>query len=94
METPDVTEDTFRRVKVEEVKLVVPDEAYKLYVAHDVWKQFFMEVPAGIEQIDNAKLAVDNSEIYDLNGTKRNNLQRGINIVRANDGTTKKVLRR
>lgn len=34
------------------------------------------------------------AEYYQLNGTKRNNLQRGINIVRANDGTTKKVLRR
>ena len=30
--------------------------------------------------------------IYDINGTKRNNLQRGINIVRMSNGTTRKVM--
>jgi len=45
----------------------------------------------GLEQISDD---CDNSpvEIYDLNGNRRDALQRGINIVRQPDGTVRKVL--
>ena len=33
-----------------------------------------------------------NAEYYQLNGIKREKLQRGINIIRNNDGTAKKVV--
>ena len=32
------------------------------------------------------------AEYYQLNGMKRNNLKRGINIIRTSDGTTRKVV--
>ena len=38
---------------------------------------------------------VDNAEgIYDLNGRRLNELQRGVNIVRRRDGSTVKVVKK
>ena len=47
----------------------------------------------GIEDIDEAEAAQDNGPqaIYDLSGRKLHQLQRGINILRMNDGSTRKV---
>jgi len=50
----------------------------------------------GIEQIDSEQGTTDNApkSIYDLSGRKLQNLQRGVNILRMNDGTTRKVLKK
>ena len=49
--------------------------------------------PTGIEEltIDNKQLTVEEG-IYDLSGRKLARMQKGINIIRFKDGTTKKVL--
>ena len=52
-------------------------------------------VPTGIEEIttdDNANTEVVPVAIYDLAGRRISQMQRGINIVRMSNGTTKKVL--
>ena len=44
--------------------------------------------PTSIRQIDNGELIMDNS-IYDLQGRKRESLQRGVNIMNG-----KKIIRK
>ena len=74
--------------------LSVPAGSTSAYQEAAQWKEFFF--------IDNDVTAInriydDEAEgrivgIYDLNGRKLERLQRGINIVRMSDGTTKKVV--
>ena len=79
-----------------ECTLLVPDGSLISYQAADQWKEFFfMDLdPDGIKPIENGKLTMDNDadDWYDLNGRKLSKPQRGINIIRMSDGTTKKVL--
>ena len=42
------------------------------------------------EGVSNA----DITDIYDLNGRRRDALQPGVNIVKMSDGTTRKVIKR
>lgn len=51
-------------------------------------------IPTGIDQITTTPNASGVDEIYDLNGRKLNEMQKGINIVRKADGTTVKVLKK
>ena len=49
--------------------------------------------PDGINLIDNGQLTMDNEEVwYSLDGKKLNKPQKGINIIRYSDGTSRKVL--
>ena len=49
--------------------------------------------PDGIKLIDNGQLTMDNEEAwYSLDGKKLGKPQKGINIIRYSDGTSKKVL--
>ena len=50
--------------------------------------------PDGIKEIAESQQTTDNGQqsIYDLNGRKLDKPQKGINIIRYSDGTTKKVL--
>ncbi len=45
-----------------------------------------------IDVTGNADFTTDIRDVYDLQGRRQNAPQRGINIIRMNDGTTKKVL--
>ena len=47
--------------------------------------------PDGIKSIENGKLIIEN-DVYDLSGRKLDKPQKGINIIRYSDGTTRKVL--
>ena len=46
----------------------------------------------GIEQIANSQEPIATSQIFTLDGKRLQQLQRGINIVRLSDGTTKKII--
>ena len=50
--------------------------------------------PDGIKEIENGQLSTDNEAvaIYDLNGRKLAAPQKGINIIRYSDGSSRKVL--
>lgn len=48
-----------------------------------------MKQPTGIEEMRTTK---GNAAIYDLNGMRLNQLRHGVNILRTEDGTVKKVL--
>ena len=68
--------DTEGALKVYSIR-IVPEEIYD---------------PDGIRTIDNEQLTIDDAEYYDLNGRKLSAPQKGINIIRYSDGTSKKVL--
>lgn len=85
-EPPTVVASSFEGVDVASVMLVVPDESYEAYKAHEVWGQFWIETPTGIPSLaPNASHR--RGEIYNVAGQRMNKMQKGINIK---DG--KKVL--
>jgi len=75
--------------------LIVPVGSKSAYQAADQWKEFFFIEESDVTAIN--RIYDDEAEgriegIYDLNGRKLERLQRGMNIVRMSDGTTKKVV--
>lgn len=62
------------------------------YATADIWKKFINLHPTTVEGIKtNGVSNVEPTEYYDLNGVRYGEPQRGINIVRYSDGTTKKI---
>ncbi len=53
---------------------------------------FGYQTPTGISTVETMNL--EGCEVYSINGTKLNGLQRGVNIVRKADGTTVKVMKK
>ena len=75
--------------------LFVPTGSLSAYQAADQWKDFFFIEESDVTAIN--RIYDDEAEgriigIYDLNGRKLERLQRGMNIVRMSDGTTKKIV--
>ena len=73
--------------------LYVPKGTIDKYKATEGWKDFsFIEEgnPTGIKAVENTKN--NNIAIYNLNGVSQPEPQKGMNIVRMGDGTTKKVV--
>lgn len=60
----------------------------------DEIKDFLDNTPTGIETIKPATNNVKAEAIYNVNGVRQNNLTKGINIVKMNDGTTKKIIKK
>ena len=89
----DCASDVFSIVKPN-CKLYVPEDSQDLYRVHKDWYAFNIQPldseALSVESIDNKKLIIDN--VYDLNGRKQEKMNRGINIIRFKDGTTKKVM--
>ena len=87
---PTFDSDTYSKAK-----LYVPIGKKAAYQETEGWKEFYnieeYDYSTGIAapQMGKAAKIVD---AYQLNGQKRNGVQRGLNIVRMSDGTTKKVV--
>jgi len=78
--------------------LKVPKGSKDAYRQADGWKEFvnIEEVDVtGIEAVAAESMSnADITDIYDLNGRRRDALQPGVNIVKMSDGTTRKVIKR
>jgi hypothetical protein len=74
--------------------LHIPNGTISAYQQADQWKNFFFinDDVSGIRTTENDAFAP--FIIYDLNGYKNEELQRGINIVKYSDGTIKKVMQK
>ena len=75
--------------------LSVPAGSTSAYQKAAQWKEFFFidNDMTGIEAVAAEGVSnADITDIYDLNGRRRDALQPGINIVKMSDGTTKKVV--
>ena len=73
--------------------LSVPEGCNSVYQQADQWKDFFFidNDVASIEALVNAK-GISVKERYTLDGKRLSRPQRGLNILRMSDGTTKKVV--
>ena len=97
IEPPSCGSDVFYGVDKEGCKLFVPVHSEGAYITADQWKDFYKIIYfyniTDIETPINS-LAEDmhTGIIYDLNGRKLPERQKGLNIIRMNDGTMKKVL--
>ena len=72
--------------------LSVPQSCISAYQQADQWKEFFF-INDGATGIRRTTSELPSSiNIYDMNGYKNGELRRGINIIKMNDGTTRKML--
>ena len=76
--------------------LQVPAKSLSLYQAAPQWKEFFfIEEATGIKGITgnppSSKATITSS--YDLNGKQFSQPQKGLNILRMSDGTTRKIVK-
>ncbi len=90
--------DAFRYSNIEDATLHVPASSIDVYSANDIWKKFRSIValvdsdpkPTGITNVNqNTKAA---QQYYSLDGKRLVTPQRGMNIVKMSDGTTRKVM--
>jgi len=85
----------FDKDLVSAATLHVPEASIEDYKQKSPWNWFanivaLTEEETGLSAIDNGELKID--KVYDFSGRKLSKMQRGINIIRMKDGTTKKVL--
>lgn len=75
-------------------KLYVPTESLSQYQQADQWKEFFF-IEAGIKSItgDNTSSKATITTSYDLNGKQFSQPQKGLNILKMSDGTTRKIVK-
>ena len=77
-----------------ECTLVVPQDHIAAYQQADQWKEFFFiegrDFNDGIGEVKSE--FATREDYYDLNGRKLSAPQKGINIIRYSDGTSRKVL--
>ena len=98
---PETKSDAFRYCPVAYATLYVPESAIEKYRTTSPWSGFWTIVGLTqdmIDGIDNLRAdeanGSDDTETarYDAQGRRLSAPQRGINIIRMSDGTTKKVL--
>lgn len=74
--------------------LSVPKGCATAYQNAEQWKEFFFVNDDALGIRTTMTDASAPSNIYDLNGYKKEELQRGINIIRYSDGTVKKFMQK
>ena len=91
---PTCGEEALDDINKRECTLIVPQGYVDAYRTAPQWKEFlFMEEidPDGIKNIEHSPLNTEEAW-YSLDGNKLSKPQKGINIIRMSDGTTKKVM--
>ena len=96
---PSLGENALYNANIDNATLHVPATSLSAYQETEPWSQFARIVPltdeemTGIEKVnaDNHSKAKD-SVIYSIDGRRLNHKQRGLNIIRMSDGTTRKVM--
>jgi len=89
------TDNTFSNSSYRSATLHVPAASLEAYKTSQPWSDFGSIVPLTDEDaIVNVKASTVTSETtrFDIQGRQINTLQKGINILRYSDGTTRKVM--
>ena len=89
------TDNTFSNSSYRSATLHVPAASLEAYKTSQPWCDFGSIVPLTDEDaIVNVKASAVTSETtrYDIQGRQINTLQKGINILRYSDGSTRKVM--
>lgn len=95
--TPNIcASDAFDNNTYNTAKLIVPNGSKTAYESAEGWKNFKNIEEMNPSAIHNAKTTEDDVRImviYDSNGNRISDLHRGVNIIKYNNGETKKVLK-
>ena len=90
---PQTASDAFENTPIENGTLMVEDNSVNAYKATSPWSRFGrilgFEEAAGINTISIDSV---NARIYDMQGNRLDNPQKGVNIIRYKDGKVKKVM--
>ena len=89
-------DDAFDNNTYNTAKLIVPYGAKTAYKSAEGWKKFknIEEMtPSSITDVNKTENDVKTIDIYDSKGNKTSDLHKGINIIKYNNGKTKKVLK-
>ena len=89
---PVASQDAFKGSYAEYVTLHVPETLVEAYKTQEPWNLFMEIVPITDTAIRNAKTAQSAKAFYTLDGVQSDKPQKGINIIRTNEGKAKKVL--
>jgi len=91
-------EDVFSDDTYSSATLYVPNGSLSAYQNKDYWSKFYniveMDSTTDITSVDANKDDDEVVGIYNINGTRAKELQRGVNIIKTKDGKTKKVIKR
>ena len=90
---PDASSEAFRFAYPEAMTLHVPATSINAYRKTVPWSQFGNIVPIEETGIGNVEYRnEDVNGIYSLSGQTQQELNKGLNIIRKKDGTTKKLI--
>lgn len=89
---PETASNAFDNCQVDQGVLIVPDNAVTAYQAVAPWNEFG-NISGETEYlgIEGIYMNSDNARIYDLRGNHLENQHKGVNIIKMNNGTIKKV---
>jgi|GEM_PF-3630806 len=96
----EIDESVFDEDHYENTTLYVPKGTKTKYENTSAWKKFFKIEEMEDETTDITSVDTKNddknkvTEIYNINGTRAKELQRGVNIIKTKGGKTKKVIKR
>ena len=99
VDVPALMTDCFREVPLTDATLHVPSESLEAYRNAEQWRYFFGFIIALTdEELDLVNITPDNVApeivaVYDINGCRQPNMQKGLNIVKYSNGNIKKVLK-
>lgn len=85
---PACGRNVFRYLDTNACKLMVPEASIDAYKAADTWKDFF-NIEAGINHVGADASAAG---WYSINGQRSSSARKGLNIMRTDDGKTRKVI--
>ena len=95
-EIPTAIEGTnFNDSPIDQATLYVLETSLKYYKTTSDWSNFGTILPITSTGIENTPVTKSNTidAIYDLDGKRSNGANRGMNIIRMTDGTTRKVMK-
>lgn len=89
---PETASNAFKGSNIDQGLLIVPDNAVTAYQAVAPWNEFG-NISGETEYlgIEGIYMNSDNARIYDLRGNHLENQHKGVNIIKMNNGTIKKV---
>ena len=93
-ELPQVEYDTFDFVDLKYVTLHVPSSLVDKYKRTAPWNSFMSIIPITNTGINKLEAGQTMDRIITLDGKTHKYPQKGFNIIRMNDGTTKKVIKK
>lgn len=87
-----IHKNAFRNSYIEYATLYVPEGSVDAYKTTEPWSKFGTILPIDETAIHSIEVDKSPIDIYTINGRMVTSPQRGLNIYRMSDGSTKKVL--